>query len=160
MIHIFTTGGSMDKTYSTEASDFVVGEPAIEALLREVNIGLPCTVTPLLRRDSLDLTDADRAQIVQAVAASPHTQIVITHGTDTLTQTAAALGHLTDRTIVLTGAMQPYAFKVSDAAFNAGAALAAVQVLPFGVYIVMSGLVLPWEKARKNHTTRRFEAVE
>lgn len=156
MIHIFTTGGSIDKAYVMAASDFLVGPPAIDDVLQEANIGVPYTITPLLRKDSLALTDEDRAEIVRQVAASPHAQIVITHGTDTMPLTAKALMGIA-KTIVLTGAMQPATFKQSDAPFNAGFALAAVQLLPHGVYIAMNGQVLAGDKAVKNMELGRFE---
>jgi L-asparaginase len=158
MIQIFTTGGSIDKTYSTQASDFVVGEPQIAAILAEANVNLDYTIEPLLRKDSLQITDEDRSLIAERVAACPHTQVVITHGTDTMTVTAAALAHLSGKTIVLTGAMQPAAFKKTDAALNIGGAIAAVQILPPGVYIVMSGRVFRAHQARKNPRTDQFES--
>ena len=160
MIHIFTTGGSIDKTYSTELSDFVVGEPQAERLLREANVNLCFTVTKLTCKDSLALTDDDRARIVEAVRQSAAAHIVITHGTDTMPQTAQALAAVKDKTIVITGAMQPAVFKTSDAAFNLGTAIAAAQLLPPGVYIAMSGLVLPAQQARKNHATRQYERIQ
>jgi L-asparaginase len=160
MIHIFTTGGSIDKTYSTDVSDFVVGEPQAGLILREANVNLCFTVTKLTCKDSLALTDDDRARIVEAVRQSAAAHIVITHGTDTMPQTAQALAAVKDKTIVITGAMQPAAFKTSDAAFNLGTAIAAVQLLPPGVYIAMSGLILPAHQARKNHTTRQYERIQ
>jgi L-asparaginase len=157
MIHIFTTGGSIDKTYVMVESDFLVGSPVIDDVLREANIGLPYTITPLMRKDSLALTDDDRAEIVRQVTASPHTQILITHGTDTMPLTAKALMPIVGKTIVLTGAMQPAAFKHSDAPFNVGFALAAVQLLPAGIYITMNGRVLAGDKAVKNMEKGQFE---
>lgn len=157
MVHIFTTGGSIDKAYVMAESDFLVGSPAIEDVLREANIGIPYTITPLMRKDSLALTDEDRAEIVRQVTESPHAQILITHGTDTMPLTAKALMGIGDKTIVLTGAMQPAAFKHSDAPFNVGFALAAVQILPAGVYIAMNGRVLAGDKAVKNMDKGRFE---
>jgi L-asparaginase len=157
MIQIFTTGGSIDKAYILAASDFLVGPPAIEEALQDANIGLPYVITPLMRKDSLALTDEDRAEIVRQVTASPHTQILITHGTDTMPLTAQALMGITDKTIVLTGAMQPAAFKHSDAPFNVGFALAAAQILPHGVYIAMNGRVFAGDKAVKNMELGRFE---
>jgi L-asparaginase len=160
MIHIFTTGGSIDKAYSTAESDFIVAEPQAAHILREANVNLTFTITELTRKDSLALTDDDRARIVEAVRHSPARQIVITHGTDTMPQTAAALAAIADKTIVITGAMQPAAFKTSDAAFNLGTAIAAAQVMPAGVYIAMSGLILPAAQARKNHATSQYERAE
>ncbi|MCU0514679.1 MAG: asparaginase [Anaerolineae bacterium] len=159
VIKIFTTGGSIDKTYDTAASDFVVGPPQIETVLREANTGLHFAVESLLQKDSLALTDEDRALIVQRVQREPARHIIITHGTDTMTQTAAGLALLRDKVIVLTGAMQPAAFKKTDAAFNIGGAVAAVQLLPPGVYIAMSGHIFPWDQTRKNPSRDQFEWV-
>ena len=160
MIHILTTGGSLDKTYSTQESDFIVGEPQISTVLQEANVNVDYMVESLLRKDSLQITDEDRRMIHTHVANSPHRQIIITHGTDTMVDTARALQDIADKVIVLTGAMQPAAFKKTDAVFNIGGAVAAVQVLPAGVYIVMSGGVFPADKTRKNTTTNQFEPLE
>ncbi|MEW5940373.1 MAG: asparaginase domain-containing protein, partial [Chloroflexota bacterium] len=124
-IKIFTTGGSMDKTYSTQASDFVVGEPQIGRALADANVNLEYEIESLLAKDSLDLTDDDRALIVSKVRDETCPRIVITHGTDTMIQTGVALiraGLGSTRTIVLTGAMLPAAFQHTDADFNAGGA--------------------------------------
>lgn len=159
MIHIFTTGGSIDKTYVMSASEFLVGPPAIDDLLKEANIGLLYHITPIMRKDSLDLTDEDRAEIVRHVSASPHPHILITHGTDTMSLTAKALIDVPNKTILLTGAMHPAAFKSSDAAFNVGFALAAVQVLPHGVYLAMNGRLFAGGLAVKNMEKAQFEAL-
>lgn len=159
MIHIFTTGGSIDKTYSTQVSDFVVGAPQIGTLLQEANVNLTVEITELFRKDSLHITDDDRRVLVEQVMKSPHTHIIITHGTDTMTLTGQALRAVPDKTIVITGAMQPAAFKKTDAVLNIGCALAAVQLLPPGVYIAMSGRVFAVDKTRKNPQTDQFEAI-
>jgi len=160
MIHILTTGGSIDKMYSTTASNFIVGEPYIAQVLEEANVNLAYTVTSLMHKDSLELTDDDRALITAAARHSPHRQIIITHGTDTMVKTASVLRDISNKTIVITGAMQPASFKVTDAALNIGVALAAVQTMPPGVYIAMSGLIIPAERARKNYTTGRYDQVD
>lgn len=157
MIHIFTTGGSIDKHYSTLISDFEVGAPQIEPILAQANLNLSYTLSPLMQKDSLDLSEADRAIIFQAVATSPHRQIIITHGTDSMTLTGQALAPIADKVIVITGAMQPAGFKDSDAAFNIGAAVLAVQTLPNGVYIVMNGRVFDPHKVYKITELNRFE---
>lgn len=157
-ITIFTTGGSIDKTYATQASDFVVGTPQIGDILREANVNLTFDIVPLLQKDSLGITDAERALIVAHVRDCLNRHILITHGTDTMAQTGRALRGIADKVIVLTGAMQPAAFKRTDAALNVGAALAAVQLLPPGVYLAMSGRILTPETAHKNPTTDQFEA--
>lgn len=156
-IKILTTGGSIDKTYSTAASDFIVGEPRAGLLLQEANVNLEYEVESLLKKDSLAMTEDDRAMIVERVRNDSCRQIVITHGTDTMTLTAKALSGVTDKVIVLTGAMQPADFKKTDAVFNIGCAVAAVQILPPGVYIAMSGRIFPWDKTCKNPATDRFE---
>ena len=156
MIHIFTTGGSIDKTYSTVESDFVVGESHIAALLNEANVNLLYRVTELFRKDSLVIDDADRALILQSVRLSSSDQIVITHGTDTMVKTASVLSTVTDKTIVITGAIRPTSFKVTDAVFKIGCSIIAAQVLSFGVYIVMNGRVFDWDKTRKDHETNQY----
>ena len=158
-IRILTTGGSLDKRYDTGASDFLVGPPAVEGLLAEANAHLDIVVEPLLRKDSLALTDEDRALIVSRAAAAAERRLIVTHGTDTMVATGRSLAALADKVIVITGAMQPAAFRHSDAAFNLGAALAAVQLLPPGVYIAMNGLVLPADRARKNHDRDWYEEI-
>lgn len=155
-IKILTVGGSIDKVYSTSQSDFVVGLPQIERILREGNVTIDFDVEPLLRKDSLDMTPDDRETIVERVRATPHRHIVITHGTDTMIDTALALMPISGKVIVLTGAMQPAAFRDTDAAFNVGCAVAAVQVLPEGVYLVMNGRIFDPETSRKDVARDRF----
>jgi L-asparaginase len=157
-IKIFTTGGSIDKQYSTQASAFVVGSPAIEHILHEANVTLDWEIEPLLEKDSLDITDEDRLLIVERVKTDGHRHIVITHGTDTMVETARALAVIRGKTIVLTGAMQPAAFRRTDAAFNIGCAFLAVQVMPEGVYIAMNGRLFDPQRAEKNVSLDRFEA--
>jgi len=155
-IKIYTTGGSIDKHYSTRESDFVVGPPQIERILREANVTVDYEVESLLRKDSLDITADDRRTIVECVRATPHRLIIITHGTDTMVDTARALLPISGKVIVLTGAMQPAAFKQTDAAFNVGAAIAAVQVLPPGVHVVMNGRVFDPGTSTKDLELERF----
>jgi L-asparaginase len=157
MIRIYTTGGSIDKTYSTKESSFVVGDPQIDTILRQANVILEYKVESLLKKDSLEITDDDRQSIADRIAADPHRQIVITHGTDTMVETALRLRAVGGKVIVLTGAVQPAAFKESDAAFNVGCAILAVQTLPEGVYVVMNGRVFEPHRARKNLDLDRFE---
>jgi L-asparaginase len=156
-IKIFTTGGSIDKYYATEESAFVVGDPAIARILDEGNVTLSWEIEPLFRKDSLDITDEDRLLIVERVKAVEHTHIIITHGTDTMIDTARALSAVQGKTIVLTGAMQPAAFRQTDAGFNVGCAFLAVQLLPDGVYIAMNGRLFDPREATKNVTMARFE---
>ena len=156
-VKIFTTGGSIDKHYSTKESDFIVGEPTVKQILTESNVTLDYEVESLIKKDSLELNDEDRQFIFEKVSNELNRHIVITHGTDTMIQTAQVLSQITKKVIVLTGAMQPYAFKVSDAAFNIGGAFLLVQTLPPGVYIVMNGRIFNPQGAVKNLEMDRFE---
>ena len=160
MIDIFTTGGTIDKVYFDALSEFQIGPAAIPDMLRENNVHVPHRVTQLMRKDSLELTDADRAAIRQACADAPESHILITHGTDTMTDTAAALGGLEGKTIVLTGALAPARFRVTDAIFNLGLALGAVQSKPPGVYLAMNGTVFAAGQVRKNRSAGRFEGID
>jgi L-asparaginase len=160
IIKIFTTGGSIDKTYSTTESTFVVADPAVETILEEANAQIDYSVESLLHKDSLEITAADRQRIRHKAASTPQRHIVITHGTDTMIDTAQALSDIPGKVIVLTGAMQPAAFKQTDAAFNIGGAIIAVQTLPEGVHIVMNGQVFDPHKARKNLAENRFEETK
>lgn len=156
-VKIFTTGGSIDKFYSTKESDFIVGEPTINQILTESNVTLEYEIESLLKKDSLDINDKDRHIIFEKVKAEPIRHIVITHGTDTMIQTAQLLSQIRDKVIVLTGAMQPSAFKTSDAAFNIGGAILSVQILPAGVYIAMNGCIFNPQESIKNLQLDRFE---
>jgi L-asparaginase len=158
-IKIITTGGTIDKIYFDQKSAFQVGEPQISEMLREANVTFDYKVEPLLQKDSLELTDEDRQLIYQAVAAGEHRHIIITHGTDTILETAKRLQSIPDKVIVLTGAMQPAKFRFSDAIFNIGYAVAAVQTLPAGVYVAMNGRIFAPDKARKNVDMNRFEEI-
>lgn len=156
-LRIFTTGGTIDKIYFDARSEYEVGEPQIGEILHEMNVQLRFDITPLMRKDSLDMNDADRAHIRSAVTAAAEDRIVITHGTDTMTQTAAALAGIPDKTIVLTGALNPARFRGSDAMFNIGGAVAAAQIAQPGVYIYMNGRVFDARRVRKNRERNRFE---
>lgn len=158
-IKIFTVGGSIDKFYSTQKSTFVVGEPQIQNILQEANAALDVEIESLFKKDSMDVTEDDRLEIYDKVKSDPSRHIVITHGTDTMISTAKALSSIRDKVIVLTGAMQPAAFKKTDAAFNIGCAILAVQILPHGVYVVMNGKVFDPNKAAKNLESDRFEEI-
>ena len=125
-------------------------------MLAENNVFVPHRVTQLMRKDSLELTDADRQAIHDAVAASDADKILVTHGTDTMVDTARVLADIACKTIVLTGAMQPATLRNSDAEFNVGFALAATQTLPPGVYIAMNGEVFDPAETRKDRSAHRF----
>ncbi|MDJ0961064.1 MAG: asparaginase domain-containing protein [Acidimicrobiia bacterium] len=156
-ITIITTGGTLDKVYFDANSEFQVGDPGVAELLAEANVTVPYTIVSLMRKDSLDLTDDDRRAILRHVAEAEADRIVITHGTDTMVDTARVLLGVPDKTIVLTGSMQPARLRVSDAAFNVGAAVLAAQTLDPGVYIVMNGRVHDPRRTHKNRSERRFE---
>jgi L-asparaginase len=158
-VEIFTTGGTIDKVYFDAKSTFEVGEPQILEVLREANLSIEYQVTPLMRKDSLELTLDDRNLVRRAVQGSHASQVVITHGTDTMTETAMALAGISGKTIVLTGAMQPARFRFTDAVFNIASAMMAAQTLSEGVYIVMNGKVFNPERTRKNVEMNRFEEI-
>jgi L-asparaginase len=156
---IVTTGGTIDKIYFDDKSHYQVGDPQIGRILEDLGVAFRFTVLPLMRKDSLHMTDADREAIRDAIAAQPARHVLITHGTDTMVQTARVLSVLTDRTIVLTGALNPARFRGSDAEFNIGTAVGAVQSLPAGVYVAMNGRIWDPLKVRKNVEANRFEAI-
>jgi L-asparaginase len=154
---IITTGGTIDKIYFDDKSDYQVGEPQIGQILRAMNVAFEFEVKAVLRKDSLHLDLADRLLVRDTILQSDMRHVLITHGTDTMVETASILGELGDRTVVLTGALNPARFRDSDAVFNIGCAVGAVQCLPPGVYIVMNGKVWKPELVRKNREANRFE---
>jgi len=156
-LHIITTGGTIDKIYFDDKSDFQVGDPVIGELLERMQVGFNFTVESALRKDSLDMTDEDRALIRQRVEACAEECVLITHGTDGMVKTALALQGIPDKRIVLTGALQPAIFSQTDAIFNIGCALGAVQSKPPGVYIAMNGEVFYADRVQKNVAANRFE---
>jgi L-asparaginase len=156
---IITTGGTIDKIYFDDKSDYQVGEPQISQILHLMHVAFDFEVTALMRKDSLHLTDSDRQLIRATAAASDCRHVLITHGTDSMVETAAVLNGLEGKTIVLTGALNPARFRDSDAIFNIGCAVGAVQSLPEGVYIAMNGKVWDPEHVRKNVRENRFEPM-
>lgn len=157
-IQIFGTGGTLDKLYYDALSDYQIGEPIAGELLEQGRVTVGYAVESLIKKDSLELDDADRQLIHDKVAACPYEHVLITHGTDTMTVTAAGLADIPDKVIVLTGAMQPARFRDSDALFNLGLAVGALNTLGHGVYIAMSGRVFPADQVRKNRLAGRFES--
>lgn len=155
---IVTTGGTIDKVYFDDKSDYQIGDPQIGQILRDLGVTFPFEVVSLLRKDSLHVTDADRDLVRDTIAARPETQVLVTHGTDTMVDTARVLQSIPGKTIVLTGALNPALFRGSDAVFNIGCAVGAVQSLPPGVYIAMNGRLWDPLKVRKNRDANRFEA--
>jgi len=156
-IRFITTGGTIDKVYFDELSQFEVGESVLEHILREGLVQFEWDAVPLMKKDSLEVQDADRRVLRDYIANDDATHYVITHGTDTMPETAEALQSLKGRTIVLTGALTPARFRTTDAVFNVGMAVAAVQALEPGVYIAMSGQVFRAGEVRKNRAENRFE---
>jgi len=159
-IHVLTTGGTIDKVYFDAKSEFEVGPPMIAELLKEAHVTAEVTVEPVLAKDSLELSDADRRLIRERVAACESDRVLITHGTDTMAETAKTLAGIAGKTIVLTGSMQPARFRNTDAVFNVGFALGVVQVLPPGVYLAINGRVFDAARVRKNRERQRFEEAD
>jgi L-asparaginase len=159
-IKFFTTGGTIDKVYFDAKSEFEVGPPQVLEVVKDAHVTFDYDIQSILQKDSLDLTDADRQLVRQRVESDPERLVVITHGTDTMVETACALKGIPEKTIVLTGSMQPARFRVTDAVFNIGAAIGAVQSLPAGVYIVMNGRVFDPSRTRKNRSENRFEQID
>jgi len=156
---IVTTGGTIDKIYFDDKSDYQIGDPQIGRMLEELGVAFRFSVIPILRKDSLHLGDADRELVRAAIAAQPARHVLVTHGTDSMIATAKVLSSIPGKTIVLTGALSPARFRGSDAEFNIGTAVGAVQSLPEGVYIAMNGRIWDPAKVRKNVDANRFEAA-
>jgi L-asparaginase len=159
-ITFVTTGGTIDKVYYDAKSRYEVGESVIEHMLRQGEVHFEHRVIALMRKDSLEMTDRDRQLIRASVEADPGRLFVITHGTDTMVETARALSGLEDKVVVLTGALNPARFQASDAMFNIGMAVAAVQVLEPGVYLAMNGRIFDPRRVRKNRELNRFEPLD
>ena len=158
-IRLFVTGGTFDKQYDEVHGKLHFEDTQVPEMLRLGRCRVDVAVRTLMMVDSLDLTDEDRSIIVENCQRCEETQIVITHGTDTMVETARALGQaIADKTIVLTGAMVPYAFGSSDGMFNLGSALSFVQILPAGVYVAMNGRCFSWDNVRKNRESGTFES--
>jgi len=161
-IRIFVTGGTFDKQYNELTGALAFHETHVPEMLKLGRCRVDVSIRTLMMIDSLDMTDADRQRIVDECRRVPDARILITHGTDTMVETARALAAALDsagKTIVLTGAMIPYAFGSSDGLFNLGSALSFVQVLPPGVYVAMNGRCFEWDRVKKNKDTGVFEAV-
>ena len=160
-VRVFVTGGTFDKEYDEVNGTLYFQDTHIQEMLRLGRCRLDVSVRTLMMIDSLEMTDEDRSTIVEHCRRCDEAQIVITHGTDTMVETARAIAAgVNGRTVVLTGAMVPYAFGSSDGLFNLGSALSFAQVLPQGVYIAMNGRVFTWDNVRKNREAGVFEALE
>ena len=159
-VRVFVTGGTFDKEYDELTGKLFFRNTHVDEMLRRGRCGLEVDVETLMMVDSLDMSDGQRATIVRACRECDETQIVITHGTDTMVETARAIAEgMNGKTVVLTGAMVPYAFGSSDGLFNLGSALSFVQALPVGVYIAMNGKSFPWNDVRKNRDAGVFERI-
>ena len=156
-IRILITGGTFDKEYNELTGELFFKNSHLPEMLAKGRCACDVEFRTLMMVDSLEMSDADREIIANQCRRSPTSRIVITHGTDTMVETAGKLAHIPHKTMVLTGAMQPARFKTSDAAFNIGGAIAAVQVLAPGAYIVMNGCVFQAGNVRKNVEENRFE---
>jgi L-asparaginase len=157
-IRIFVTGGTFDKEYNEIEGKLFFKDTHLREMLKLGRSKVKVGIRTLMMIDSLDMTDADRRIILENCRRTKESRIVITHGTDTMAETARVLGRrITNKTIVLTGAMVPFAFGSSDGLFNLGSALAFVQTLPRGVYVAMNGRCFRWDQVRKNRQTGEFE---
>lgn len=159
-IKIFSVGGTIDKVYFDQLSQYQVGGPSIRDILENLPLNFEYEIVSLIRKDSLDMTDADRDLLYNAVKQDPSDRVLITHGTDTMIETAKKLLGIKGKVIVLTGAMEPAGFKNSDAVFNVGYAVGAIQSLAEGVYIAMNGRIYHPNNVRKNRAAGRFEEIK
>lgn len=158
-IRFVTTGGTIDKIYFDALSQFEVGDSPIDTILGEGLVGFDYDVVSMFRKDSLELTGGDREELRLFIASDDADHYVITHGTDTMVESAQALRSIENKRMLLTGSLTPARFKTTDAVFNIAMAVAAVQVVDPGVYIAMNGQVFPADKVRKNREENRFESV-
>lgn len=159
-IKIFVTGGTFDKEYNELNGTLAFKQTHMKEILSLGRAKVEVDITALMLKDSLEITGNERESIAQNCLSTPHDKIIITHGTDTMTETAKVLAQkVKGKTIVLTGAMIPYAFGSSDGLFNMGSALAFVQTLPAGVYIAMNGRYFNWDNVRKNRKVGEFQTI-
>ena len=158
-IQFITTGGTIDKIYFDALSQFEVGDSQVKAMLTDALVDLSYEAVAIMKKDSLDITDGDRATIRAHIEASENSHFIVTHGTDTMPETAAALRGIENKTVVLTGALTTARFRTTDAVFDIGMAVGALQTAISGVYIAMSVKVFEAGKIRKNRTANRFEST-
>ena len=159
MLEILTTGGTIDKVYFDKKSNYEVGDPFVEELLHKMNVNISFNVKSLMKIDSLDMTDIHRVEILNYIMNSNSNNFLITHGTDSIVETAIYLKKISDKTIVLTGSLKPAMFIDNDAIFNVGSALTSAQILKNGVYIVINGQVFNPDNVRKNLEKNIFETI-
>ena len=158
-ILVATTGGTIDKAYFDALSEYQIGDSVVARLLQIARVTHAYRVEEISRKDSLDLTDEDRERLRERVAAAPENRVVVTHGTDTMTQSADVLKSIAGKTIVLTGALAPARFAESDAAFNLGMAFGVAQTAQAGVYIAMNGKVFRAGEVRKDRIAGKFVPI-
>lgn len=159
MLEILTTGGTIDKVYFDKKSNYEVGDPFVEELLHKMNVNISFKVKSLMKIDSLDMTIIHREEILNYIKNSNANNFLITHGTDSIVETAIYLKKISDKTIVLTGSLKPAIFIDNDAIFNVGSALTSAQILKKGVYIVINGQVFNPDNVRKNLEKNIFETI-
>jgi L-asparaginase len=159
-ITVLTTGGTIDKVYFDANSALEVGGSVVAEILKQAHVATLINIIELMRKDSLELDDDDRQHVLASVEAADAERIVITHGTDTMTDTAGMLSSVEDKVVVLTGSFAPARFAMTDAIFNIGLAFGAVQSLDYGVYIAMNGQIFMAHQVLKNRETQRFELRE
>jgi len=160
-IKLLITGGTVDKQYNPLNGELVFVKTHLPEMIEQAKNKVYIELEVLMLKDSLDMNDNDRAMILEKCNATKEERILITHGTDTMVETAQVLGKsISNKTIVLTGAMVPFSFGKTDALFNLGTAIAAVQILSSGVFIVMGGKIFPWDKVRKNKKIGEFENIK
>jgi L-asparaginase len=152
------TGGTIDKDYPrlTRGYAFEITEPAVRRVLEKIQPAFEFSISSLMQKDSLDITEEDRAKLLTACRNADEEKIIITHGTDTMIETAEYLATINDKTIILTGAMRPERFSDSDADFNIGVAVGAVQALQQGIYVIMNGKAYPADQVKRDLNTGRF----
>ncbi len=159
---ILSTGGTLDKVYFDALSDFQVGAPVAQEIVAAMNVAFEIEALEVCKKDSLEITDQDREDLLASINQSNSEHILITHGTDTMVDTAQYIAPMiidSQKVVILTGAMQPAAFKDSDAVFNIGCAVGAMAIAAPGVYIAMSGRVYKAGDVFKNYDSRRFENI-
>lgn len=160
-IRLFITGGTIDKQYNPLNGELIFTKTRLSEMLEQAKNKVDIEPEFLLLKDSLDMTEGDRAMILEKCKTAKEEKILITHGTDTIVETAQVLGKsISNKTIVLTGAMVPFSFGGTDALFNLGTAIAAVQILSNGVFIAMAGKIFPWDNVRKNKELGEFENIK
>ncbi len=156
-IRILITGGTIDKEYNPITGELTFSKSHLSNMLNQVRCKVKPVLEEVMLKDSLQMMKEDRELILKKCIGCPENKIIITHGTDTMVETARVLGdQVKEKTVVLVGAIIPYAFGASDALFNLGSAFSAVQVLPQGVYITMNGKIFHWNNVRKNKESGEF----